>query len=84
MSQDDMRRAVIEELANIAPEADAAAIAPDDDLRETLDLDSMDFLNFIIALHTRLAVEIPEPDYPKLRTIAGAVAYLSAKVGSRQ
>ncbi len=82
MTEDELRRAVFEELGNIAPEADPAALAPDDDLREALDLDSMDFLNFILALHTRLCVDIPEPDYPKLRTVAGAVGYLAAKTGS--
>jgi acyl carrier protein len=79
MSDNDLRAAVIEELANIAPEADASTVERDADLRDALDLDSMDFLNFIIALHRRLDVDIPESDYPKLRTIDGAVAYLAAK-----
>ena len=80
MTEDEIRRAVIEELANIAPETDPAAIAPGDDVREALDIDSMDVLNFVIALHARLRVDIPELDYPKLLTIAGAVAYLGRKL----
>ena len=52
------------------------------DLREALDIDSMDFLNFITAIHHRLGVEIPELDYPKLVTLDGAVAYVAAKLGS--
>ena len=41
-----------------------------------------DVLNYVIALHTRLRVDIPEIDYPKLLTIAGATAYLGRKLGS--
>ena len=52
------------------------------DLREALDIDSMDFLNFVIAIHRRLGVDIPELDYPKLATLEGAMAYLKAKLGS--
>jgi acyl carrier protein len=55
-----------EELNNIAPEIDMSGIDPAADLRETMDIDSMDFLNFITALHRRLGIDIPEIDYPKL------------------
>ena len=80
MKADELRRAVIEELGNIAPETDAATIDPKADVREALDIDSMDFLNFVIALHERYRIDIPEADYGKLRTIAGATAYLSEKL----
>lgn len=53
--------------------------SPGINFRDQLDLDSMDFLNFVLALHDRLRVEIPETDYPKLYTLDGAVAYLTAK-----
>ena len=43
--------------------------------------DSMDFLNFITAIHHRLGIDIPEVDYPKLVTLDGAVQYLEAKLG---
>lgn len=79
MSEDEIRAAVLEELGNIAPEADMSAVDPNADLREELDIDSMDFLNFITALHDRLGVNVPELDYPKLTTIDGAVAYLAEK-----
>ena len=78
MSDIDIRAAIVEELGNIAPEADLAIVDPAADLREALDIDSMDFLNFVIALHRRLGVDIPEIDYPKLITIDGAMAYLTA------
>ncbi|MDO8397457.1 MAG: acyl carrier protein [Bradyrhizobium sp.] len=82
MNDLDIRNAVKEELNNIAPEIDLATIDPAGDLRETLDIDSMDFLNFITAIHHRLGVDIPELDYLKLVTLDGAVAYLAARLGS--
>lgn len=81
MTRDEIRAAVIEGLSNIAPETDPASIAPNADVREALDIDSMDFLNFVIGLHQRLTVDIPEADYPKLLTIGGATEYLAAKLG---
>lgn len=80
MTDVEIRAAVIEELGNIAPETDAATIDPDDDLREALDIDSLDFLNFLAALHKRLGVNVPESDYAKLLTVNGAAAYLAKAV----
>ena len=54
------------------------------DLREALDIDSMDFLRFVTAIHHRLGVEIPELDYPKLVTLDGAIAYIEANLGSNK
>lgn len=82
MSNPDIRAAVKEELNNIAPEIDIGAVDPAADLREALDIDSMDVLNFITAIHHRLGVDVPELDYPKLLTIDGAVKYLEAKLAS--
>lgn len=77
MSDIDIKKVVQEELSNIAPEADLTTVDPKADLREALDVDSMDFLNFITAIHHRLGIDIPEIDYPKLGTLDGAVAYLA-------
>ncbi len=68
---------VLRTLSRIAPEADLAALDPTDDIREQLDLDSVDFLNFVVALHNELGVEVPEADYAKLRTLDGCVNYLT-------
>lgn len=73
---DEIRAAVLAVLGEIAPEADPAEIDPGEGLRQQLDLDSMDYLNFVVALHRRLGVEIPETDYPRLASLDGAVAYL--------
>jgi len=77
VSNIDIRQVVHEELNNIAPEADLAGIDPKADLREVIDIDSIDFLNFITAIHKRLGVNVPEIDYPKLITLDGAIAYLT-------
>ena len=80
MNEPEIRKLVIEELGNIAPEADPASIDAGADLRDALDIDSMDFLNFVTALTHRLGIDIPEIDYPKLGTLDRAIAYLAAKV----
>jgi len=79
MTSDDIRHAVVQALTRIAPEVDATSIQGTANLRDQLDLDSMDFLNFMLALHKRFGVEIPEADYPRLGTLDGAVAYLASK-----
>jgi acyl carrier protein len=62
---DEVRQTVMRILGDIAPEADLQALKADISFRDQLDIDSMDFVNFIIALHRELSIEIPEPDYPK-------------------
>jgi acyl carrier protein len=79
MTREDIRSVVLDTLAAIAPEADPAALRPDVPIREQLDLDSMDALNFVIGLHETLGVEIPEADYAKLTTVDRCVAYLEAR-----
>jgi len=76
MSDIDIRKVVQEELSNIAPEIDLATVDPAADMREALDIDSMDFINFIAAIHHRLGIDVPETDYAKLATLDGAVKYL--------
>lgn len=75
MTKDDIRKAVLKALADVAPEMDPSALDPAENLRDQLDIDSMDFLNYVIGLHQALNIEIPEADYPKLFTLEGAVAY---------
>lgn len=79
MTQDDVRKIFLEEIGNIAPEADLGALGETEDIREALDIDSIGFLNLMIALDKRLGVDVPELDYPKLRTLKGAVGYLVAR-----
>lgn len=52
-------------------------------LRDQLDIDSMDFLNFVVALHKELGVDIPEKDYKRFATIDDFVDYLQTKLAAR-
>jgi acyl carrier protein len=83
MTRDEMREVVLQALTKIAPEVDPASIVPAVNFRDQLDLDSIDFLNVVLAIHERLGVEIPEADYAKLVTLNGAVEYLMAKQPAR-
>ena len=82
MTRDEIRAIVLRTLGDIAPEADLSTLEPDVSFRDQLDVDSMDLLNFVIALHAVLHVDIPEADYPKLATLDGCVDYLTG-VGVR-
>lgn len=78
MTRDEIRDVVLRALGEIAPEADLSTLEPDVAFRDQLDVDSMDLLNFVIALHVALHVDIPEADYPKLDTLDACVDYLAA------
>lgn len=78
MNASQARELAAQVLAGIAPEADLAGVSGSEDLREALDLDSMDFMNFVIGLAERTGRNIPEADTPRLRTLDGLVAYLAA------
>ena len=81
MTRDNIAAVLIEELGRIAPEIDASKLDPNAELREELDIDSMDFLNLVTALAERLMIDIPETDYPKLGTLGHAVDYLVQRLG---
>jgi len=78
MSPDDIRNTVLRLLGQIAPEADLPALQPDVSFRDQLDIDSIDFQNFVVALHKELHVDVPEKDYPRLATLNGCTQYLAA------
>lgn len=84
MTSDEIRTGVIDALTSIAPEVEAAGIVADKPLRAQVDLDSMDWLNVIIGMHERFAVEIPEADYAKLTSVDAIVAYLGARLARNQ
>jgi acyl carrier protein len=73
----ELREIVVAALTEVAPYVEPGSIEPDTDLTEQLDIDSMDFLNIIVAIHDRTGMEIPERDYPKLSALNDAVAYLA-------
>ena len=80
MTETELRERLLAILGGIAPEARELEIDPEQSFRDQLDIDSMDFLNFVTAVHKQLGVPIPELDYPRLASLNGAVHYLLAKL----
>lgn len=80
MNDKEIRAVALATLKSIAPEVDEADLRSDRPLRTQVDLDSMDWLNFLLGLHKQLKVEIPEADYAKLVSLDDVVAYLAAKL----
>ena len=80
MTEAKIKQIVRQALSDVAPEIDLNAIDPAKDLRDQIDIDSVDFLNFVIGLHKELGVEIPDADVAKLATLNGCVTYLGAKL----
>ena len=76
MTQDEIRAVYLGELVKVAPDISLDDIGDDDHLQDDLDLDSMDVLNFVTALHAVLGVNIPETDYPRIATLRQAEDYL--------
>ena len=83
MNESEIRAVAIATLQSIAPEVEAESLRGDRPLRNQVDLDSMDWLNFLLGLHEKLRVEIPEADYARLVTLDDVVRYLQAKLVGR-
>jgi acyl carrier protein len=79
----EIRARVIGTIKQVAPELEEGELRVDKPLRDQIDLDSMDWLNVLVALHEKLGVDIPEVDYGKLVTLNDLVAYLGAKLAQR-
>lgn len=82
MTQNEIRRTVLEALQSVAPEIQADAADPGVPIREQFDIDSVDLLNFLAALESRLGVKVPEQDYGRIATIDACVAYLAEQLGA--
>lgn len=80
LSDAEIKAAIFDTLSAIAPEAEPDELDPNEDIRAVLDIDSFDFLNFLIGLNDALGVEIPESDYGQLVSLNDLVGYLSARV----
>ncbi len=79
MGDAELRATVVALLRKVAPELEPATLDGAAPLREQVDLDSMDFLNFLAAIEQRLGVSIPESDYEQLRSLDDLVRYLAAR-----
>ncbi len=82
MDEDELRTVVVETLQRIAPEVDKEDLRGDVPLRKQVDLDSLDWLGFLVGFHERLGVDIPEADYPGLVTLDDVVTYLRDRLGT--
>lgn len=80
MTRDEIREAVIRAIRTVAPEAQPQSLDGGANLRDELDLDSVDFMNFVVALHEALGVDVPEGDYGQLATLDACVEYLARHV----
>ena len=80
MKPEEIRAVVLRELGRIAPEADLLALPESAPLREELDIDSMDFLRLVTALHEATGVDVPESDYEQVSSLRGCVDYLAARL----
>jgi acyl carrier protein len=76
MTPQELKAAFIEELVKVAPDIEADTVGDDDHIQDDLELDSMDVLNLVTALHARFGIDIAESDYPQIATPALAAAYL--------
>jgi acyl carrier protein len=81
MTRAEVKQAVLDALVSVVPEASPAQIDPAAPLREQLDIDSMDFINFVVALDDALGVDVPESEYGRLRTLDDCVDYLTPRLG---
>jgi acyl carrier protein len=79
VTREELRAAVLGALAKVAPELDPASIAPDKRLRDQVDLDSVDFLNFLVELHNATGVDVPDAHYAQVQTLDECIAYLAPR-----
>lgn len=79
MTKDECKKAVLDIIADIAPDEDLSQVKPEVRLRDQLQLDSMDFLDIVMELRKRYGIEVPEADYPKLASLESSADYLTPK-----
>ncbi len=80
LTDNQIKKVALVIIGEIAPEADLENLDPAVRLRDQFNFDSVDFMNFAVALQEQLKVEIPEVDYPQLATLKGCIAYLESKI----
>ena len=82
MNRDQVAARILEILADVAEDLDLSNVDPDVPLREQLDLDSVDFLDFVMVFRSQYGIEVPEDDYPELATLNSSIDYLGPKFES--
>lgn len=82
MTDAEIAELITRALFDVAPDLEGESIVPDENFMEQFEIDSMDFLNFVIGLHEATGVDIPESDYPQLATLSGSLSYLRDRLKS--
>lgn len=77
LAPDGLDEVIFDSLTAVAPEAEPAALDPEQPFRDQIEIDSVDFLNFVMGLEKRLKISVPDLEYPQLSTLAGCRAYLA-------
>lgn len=83
MTEDQTKQIVIDIINEIAPDEETEGLKPDVNLRDQLDLDSMDFLDIVMELRKQHGIEVPEEDYPKLASLDSCSEYLTPKFNAK-
>jgi acyl carrier protein len=79
MNEEEIKEIIFQLLKKIAPDTEPSALQPGENIRETLNIDSFDTLQFIVALNKKTGIEIPEEDYGKIATLQALTAYIKNK-----
>jgi acyl carrier protein len=79
MNEEEIKEIVFQLLKKIAPDTEPSTLKSDENIRETLNIDSFDSLQFIVALNKKTGIEIPEEDYGKIATLKALIAYIKNK-----
>jgi acyl carrier protein len=83
MTEQEILDRVFGALKSVAPEIEDQPIDPEKLLRDQIEIDSMDFLNFVNTLRTAFGIDIPEDAYPRLASIGGCVRYIKARLAAQ-
>ena len=82
MIEEQVKQIVIDIINEIAPDEDTTNLISEVNLRDQMDLDSMDFLDIVMELRKQHGIEVPEEDYPKLASLESCADYLTPKFNS--
>jgi len=80
MTEEEITKTIFQLLKHIAPDTEPSTLKPDENIREILNIDSFDSLQFIVALNEKTGIEIPEQDYGKTTTLKNLVNYIRDKM----
>lgn len=80
MTAEEIQQALVQRLKTIAPDTEPATLKPDDNIRQSLGIDSFDYLQFIVALDEQFGIQTPEEDYGKIQTLQELINYIKPRL----